>query len=103
MNRRVRFTNIHQVQHLERDALEVTLVVCLVSLLVVVVPAGVHHATNRAHVEEKIGLPKLQVELRVVPLLVEDLAIRTALGPLHLRPAGSFPMRVAATYQINKD
>lgn len=102
MNRRVRFTNIHQVQHLERDALEVTLVVCLVSLLIAAA-SGAHHATNRAHVEEKIGLPKLQVELRVVPLLVEDLAIRTALGPLHLHPAGSFPMRVATTYQINKD
>lgn len=71
--------------NLERDALEVALVVGPVDLLVLVVAAGIHHAAGRAHVEEEIRLPQLQVELPVVPLLVEDLAVAAALGPLRLR------------------
>ena len=71
---------------LEGYTLEVALVVGPVDLLVLVVPAGVHHAADRAHVEEEVGLPQLQVELPIAPLLVQDLGITAVLGLLRLRP-----------------
>jgi len=46
-------------QDLERNSLEVALVVRFVNLLVVVVPTGVHHAADGAGVEDEIGLPQL--------------------------------------------
>ena len=44
-------------QDLERDSLEVSLMVRLVNLLAIVVPMGVHHAADRAGVEDEIRLP----------------------------------------------
>jgi hypothetical protein len=49
--------------NLERDTLGVALVVGPMNLLVLVIPAGVHHPAGCAHVEEEVGLPQIQVEL----------------------------------------
>ena len=57
-----------------------------VNLLVVVVPTGVHHAADGAGVEDEVGLPQLQMELRIAPLLADKPAAPAPLGlPLLLR------------------
>ena len=53
-----------------------------VNLLVVVVPTGVHHAADGAGVEDEVGLPQLQMELRIAPLLADKLAVPGARLPL---------------------
>jgi hypothetical protein len=80
-------------------------VIRLVHLFIVVVPAGVHHPADGARVEDEIGLPQLQMELRVGPLLAAEFTIGAILGtPLCLRHGGaSLPVDLISTAQIHRE
>lgn len=75
---------IENRKDLELDAVVVVLVEGPVELLIGLIPAGVHHSADGAGAEKEVGLPQLQMVLRVAPLLVKDLA--DGLGRWSRRP-----------------